>query len=177
MALSSAASLDYWRQRPVAQSSAGAVERGERGARTEAPPKRPVSFPINRSQNTRASQTGLFSQLRKGRKSRTDGRTGVGRESCAADSGSEGRAERVRSSPPGAKTQIGAKPRACVFCIWAAGGRDCAFSPCRNRFGICVRQTALSSGASSSEADYKLKANKRHHPGRSTRRRTGDSAT
>lgn len=130
VALSSAASLNYWsslRQTAVAQRSAGAEERGERGARTEAPPRRPVPFP-HQPQPEPEPSAGSPKTEKEGRKD--GGELGT----C-----SEERAQTLRSAPPGAKTQVGSKPRPCVFFILggrAGGGGHCAFSPRRNRFGI-----------------------------------------
>lgn len=54
--------------------------------------------------------------------------------------------QRLRASPPGARTQIGS---CVIFYFGGRGGRGhCAFSPCRNRVRICVRQTTLSASSS-----------------------------
>lgn len=174
VALSSAASLDYWSslwQRAVAQ-------RGSRGARrersahggaaeeTSAIPHQPQPEPEHP-----ATTDGLV--LPKTEKE--------GRKEGLAEPCSEERAQRLRSAPPGAKTQVGSKPRPCVFFILggAGWGGTVRFHPTGIDLESCGRQSTLSAGASSSGAhvDYKLKANKRRPRGRSTRRRTGDSAT
>lgn len=170
VALSSAASLDYWSslwQRAVAQ-------RGSRGARrersahggaaeeTSAIPHQPQPEPEHPAGSPKTEKEG-----------REDG----GELIPAQRSARRG----CSTAPPGAKTQVGSKPRPCVFFILGGrgGGGTVRFHPAGIDLEFCGRQTTLSAGASSSgaRADYKLKANKRRPRGRSTRRRTGDSAT